>query len=128
MRTIECGLRLMGSWQLGFEVFRHDTKFTDENIVLMLGSMIKQADFLIEHTTKDNWILMECTGIYTFAAVFPEFLCSVDMRAKAIKILLEQLEIQILPDGFQYELSPDYHFVFFLLLLQDFSLDKGVWA
>ncbi len=87
--------------------------------------MYEQAEFLLDHTTGGNWLLMECTGAYTFAVVFPEFKNSAKIRKKAIKILMKELKLQILPDGFQYELSPDYHSVFYSCFYNVFALAKA---
>ena len=109
-RTIETGLRLMYSWQLGFETFRKSNSFSDENICLMLGSMYRQAQHLqANHKKKGNWMLMEMSGLYTFAALFPEFKDSLSMRSYAAGVFGRAIMEQILPDGMHDELSPDYH-------------------
>ncbi len=110
-RTIEAGLRLMGSWECAFEAFRKAPEFTDENLCLMLGSMHRQSAHLIKHKTQGNWLMMEMNGAYTFATLFPEFKDSAATRIEAARILAEALRRQILPDGMHDELSPDYHSV-----------------
>lgn len=112
-RTIEAGLRLMGSWPVAFDIFRHSPEFTDENLCLMLASMHRQAIHLMEHPTSGNWLLMEMNGVYTFATLFPEFRDSAELRVKSARILSDALRGQILPDGMHDELSPDYHSVAF---------------
>ena len=107
-RTIECGIRLLGSWQTAFEIFRHSREFTDENLIMMVGSMYKQAEFLTEHFTGINWVIMEAVGTYTFTVLFPELAGAENLRKTALIRLAQELEIQILPDGFHNELSPDY--------------------
>ncbi len=110
-RTIECGLRLMGSWQTSFNLFRHAHALHDETLVIMLGSMHRQARHLYAHPTGGNWLLMETSGIYNFGALFPEFSDAEELRKVACSWVIRELERQILPDGLQYELSPDYHVV-----------------
>lgn len=112
-RTIECGLRLMGSWQQAFEAFRRTPEFTDENLGLMLASMHRQAAHLMAHRTRGNWLMMEMNGVYAFATVFPEFKDSVAYRKEASAVLAAALRDQILPDGMHDELSPDYHAVIY---------------
>jgi len=110
-RTIECGIRLMNPWQAAFEVFRHSPSLTDEHLLLMVESMRRQAIFLSEHYTQRNFLIMEATGVYTFAALFPEIAGHEQLRQGALEKLTEELESQFLPDGFHNELSPDYFLV-----------------
>lgn len=112
-RTIECGLRLLGSWQAAFNLFRTSPSVSDETLLLMIASMHRQAVHLDAHPTGGNWLMMESNGTYTFCSLFPELSDAERMRAEAGRRLATQLESQILPDGFQYELSPDYHVVTF---------------
>ena len=107
-RTIECGIRLLGVWQTAFEIFRKSREFSDENLLMMIGSMQSQAEFLSTHFTGINWVIMEAVGIYTFAVLFPEITGAENLRKIALDRLKKELEIQILPDGFHNELSPDY--------------------
>ena len=108
-RTIETGLRLMGSWQIAFEVFRKSPSVPDETLALMLASMHEQAHHALNHCTSHNWLLMELNGVHTFAAVFPEFTTSPILRQKSAELLSDEIRKQLLPDGMQFELSPDYH-------------------
>ena len=107
-RTIECGIRLLGAWQTAFEIFRHSREFKDETLLMMIGSMYKQAEFLSTHYTGINWVIMEAVGTYTFTVLFPEIIGVEKLRKTALDRLSAELEIQILPDGFHNELSPDY--------------------
>ena len=111
-RTIETGLRMMNSWNQAFEVFRTSPSFSDENLCLMLGSMCRHARHLREHhRPRTNWLLMEMSGLYTFAVNFPEFKSASAMRSYAAKVFGSAFSSQILPDGMYDELSPDYHLV-----------------
>ena len=116
-RTIETGLRLMGSWQTAFEVFRKSPSVSDETLMLMLASMHEQAVHALEHRTARNWLMMELNGVHTFAVLFPEFKTSAAMRKESATIFCEELKKQILPDGMHNELSPDYHSVVFNCLV-----------
>ena len=112
-RTIETGLRLMGSWQVAFEIFRKSPTVTDETLALMLASMHEQTQHVMTRYTSKNWLMMELNGAHTFAAVFPEFNGTVQIRRKSASLLSAELKKQLLPDGMQNELSPDYHSVVF---------------
>lgn len=107
-RTIECGIRLLGCWQVTFDGFRKSPAIADATILLMIASMHRQVIHLIEHPTTRNWLMMESNGVYTFASLFHEFSDSAANRKTAADRLIAELSTQILPDGMHNELSPDY--------------------
>ena len=111
-RTIEEGVRLMGSWSVAFEAFRKSPAFTDELLLAFVKSAHAQARHLIAHRTGGNWLLMEMTGAYFFALDFPEFEDSESIRREALHVFSKAIREQVLPDGLQFELSPNYHQVF----------------
>lgn len=123
-RTIETGLRLMGSWPLAFEVFRKAPEVSDETLCLMLGSMHRQAVHVMEHKTGGNWLMMEMNGAYFFGTLYPEFKDAEAIRTQSSRILTAALRDQILPDGMQNELSPDYHAVTFNCAFGMYELGK----
>lgn len=129
-RTIETGLRLMGSWQVAFEVFRKSPSLSDTALALMLASMHEQTIHAMEHRTGKNWLMMELNGVHTFAAVFPEFSDSTGLRRKSAEILCGEMKQQLLPDGLQNELSPDYHLVVFSCgaMLYNIAVQNGTLA
>lgn len=123
-RTIEAGLRLMGPWPQAFERFRTSPSLTDEDLCLMLGSMYEQAHHLMAHPTGQNWLLMEMNGVYSFAARFPEFGEAEMLRRESARVLGREMAQQFLPDGYQYELSPDYHLVAYSCFANAYELDR----
>ncbi len=111
-RTIEAGIRLLYSWPSAFEVFRKSPEVSDETLCLMLGSMFEQAEFLRHnHRDRSNWLLMEMSGVYTFASEYPEFKKSKQFRLYAVRLFGKSFCSQMLPDGMHDELSPDYQIV-----------------
>ena len=112
-RTIECGLRLLGSWQVAFDGFRKSPSVDDAALLLMIASMHRQAIHLVKHPTSKNWLMMEANGIYTFSSLFTELADSEANRKIAAGYLLDEVKGQILPDGMHNELSPDYQSVVF---------------
>lgn len=123
-RTIETGLRLMNSWPLAFERFRKSPSLSDEDLRVMLESMHEQALHLMKYQTAKNWLLMEMNGVYTFASYFPEFADSESMRRSSSAVLARELAAQLLPDGWQNELSPDYHIVAWECFSRTYRLDR----
>ena len=110
-RTIECGLRLLGSWPVAYDAFKRSASVHDVTILLMIASMHRQAEHLVLHPTRKNWLMMESNGVFTFSTLFSELSDSMNNRKIAVIRLLDELETQILPDGMHDELSPDYQFV-----------------
>ena len=110
-RTIECGLRLSHSWPIAFDAFKRSENFDDVTLLLMIASMHRQAVHLAEHPKRGNWLMIESGGLYTFSAIFSELADSEKHRRLAAERLIRETAGQILPDGMQYELSPDYHSV-----------------
>ena len=110
-RTIECGIRLLGSWQTAFQIFRRSGEVSDLALLLMLSSMRRQALHLAAHPQSANWLMMECNGIYAFSSLYPEFREAEELRKLSAARVTSEMEKQILPDGMHYELSPDYHSV-----------------
>ena len=110
-RTIECGIRLLGTWPVAYDGLRRSSKVNDITVILMISSFLKQAKHLVAHPTGANWLMMEMNGVYTFSAIFTELKCSTEYRKTAANYLLKELSAQILPDGMHNELSPDYQSV-----------------
>ncbi|MBQ8408868.1 MAG: alginate lyase family protein [Clostridia bacterium] len=128
-RTIECGLRLLGSWQVAFDGFRRSKSVEDVTLLLMIASMHKQSLHLVAHPTGGNWLMMESNGVYTFSALFDELSDSKQNREIATERLFKEMQKQILPDGMHNELSPDYQSVVFHCAVNYYglavSLGKG---
>jgi hypothetical protein len=121
-RTIEEGLRLLGSWSVAFETFRKSPAFTDDLLLAFVRSAHAQARHLLVHGTGGNWLLMEMTGVYVFAVQFPEFPDAAAMRTEALRRFTDAASAQLLPDGLHDELSPDYHNVFYSTVSRIFRL------
>ena len=108
-RTIECGIRMGGSWPEAYHRFLTSPSFTDDDIVLYLKSCLEQARHLRGNPTSGNWLTMEMSGLYAVGALFPELDEAEEFRAYAIRRIHDELATQFLPDGAQVELTPGYH-------------------
>lgn len=108
-RTIECGIRLAGSWPGAYDRFVKSPSLSDDDLILFVKSFLEQAQYLRQNHTGGNWLTMEMNGLYTAGALFPEFSDATDWRDYAAKRLYDDISVQFLPDGAQYELSPGYH-------------------
>ena len=125
-RTLECGLRLLRSWQVAFDSFRHSAEVEDVLLLIMISSMHRQALHLVAHPTGGNWLMMESNGLYAFAALYPELSDALENRNIATTRLLQEMEKQMLPDGMHCELSPDYHKAVFFCAYNFFNLAESV--
>ena len=110
-RTIECGIRLAGSWPEAFYRFLSSSEFSDDDVVTMVKSLVEQARYLLAHPTTGNWLTMEANGMGHVGVLFPEFREAATWRDTAIARLYAELDKQVYPDGAQVELSTGYHFV-----------------
>jgi len=110
-RTIEQGIRLMGSWHKAWRAFAGSPVFDATLKDRFRKAAHAQARHLMAHSTSGNWLMMEMNGVYAFASDFPECADSAALRRESARRLAEALREQVLPDGLQYELSPDYHLV-----------------
>ena len=124
-RTIEEGLRLMCAWPTAEDGFKDSPAFAPELKTRFVAAMQAQAKHLMAHRTSRNWLLMEMTGVYTFAARHPEFPESEGWRKESARIFSDEIRGQVLPDGMQLELSPDYHLVFYGCATRLYRLAKA---
>ncbi|EFC38282.1 predicted protein [Naegleria gruberi] len=108
-RTIEAGIRLSTSWA---EIYhRFLTVLPCDDLHTLVKSIYEQAIYLHTYRTTGNWLTMECNGLFTAGAVFPEFKLSSTWRSIAISTMYNESVAQFLSDGAQYELSTGYHHV-----------------
>lgn len=108
-RTLECGIRMSSSWPNAFHSFLLSPSVTDEDLLLYLHASLEHARYLKKFPTSGNWLTMEMNGLYSIGVVFPEFSEAESWRKEAIDRLYAEVEIQFLPDGAHYELTPAYH-------------------
>jgi hypothetical protein len=108
-RTIECGIRMGQTWPSAFYYFLSLPSFTDEDVCLMVQSMVEHARHLTLWPRGGNWQTMQANGQYHVGVLFPEFKESQAWCDLAIQSLYAELDEQVYPDGAQIELSSGYH-------------------
>ena len=108
-RTIEAGIRMLGSWQYAFHTFYRSPAMTDHAMTMFFKSVWEHAYRLRGFCTGFNWLMMEMNGLIHIAVLYPFFADAAEWRAFAVRRLNEQLEVQIYEDGFQFELTTNYH-------------------
>ena len=108
-RTIECGIRMGQTWPAAFYYFLSSPTFTDDDVCLMVKSMVEHARHLTLWPRGGNWQTMQANGQYHVGVLFPEFKEAQQWRDLAMASLYEELDAQVYPDGAQIELSSGYH-------------------
>lgn len=108
-RTIECGIRMGANWPYVLHSFYQSPAFTDDTLVDWYKSVHEHAVRLHDHHMSGNWFIMEMNGLAHISILYPELKQAAQWRTFALENLREELEKQIYPDGFQFELSTGYH-------------------
>ena len=107
-RTIEAGIRMM-SWIFQISVFINSPAMTDSRITEYFISIYEHGWRLRTKCTHGNWLIMEMHGLLKAALMGDFFVESEEWYEYAVTRLCAELDIQVYPDGFQYELSTNYH-------------------
>lgn len=108
-RTIECGIRMGANWPYILFSFIQSPYFTDDLIVDWFKSIFEHAVRLSHDHMKANWLIMEMNGLAHIGILYPFFRESGVWFEQAVSTLEEELDKQFYKDGFQYELTTNYH-------------------
>lgn len=108
-RTIECGIRMGANWPYILFTFCHTEAFTDDILIDWYKSVWEHGQRLSRNHMTGNWLIMEMNGLAQIGILYPQFCLSEQWLKQACESLEEELDRQIYPDGFQYELTTNYH-------------------
>ncbi len=93
-----------------FLYFVHSPHFTPEFLTEFLVNYHKHAEHILHNYSKQgNHLLFEAQRMFFAGTFFPEFKEAADWRKSGIDILNREIDIQVYPDGGQFELDPHYH-------------------
>ena len=114
-RPLDSAIRISISWPDAYYHFRDSPSFTPEANWTYLKLNYEHA-LLLTHDLANlnrtgNWSTTECGGLYIIGALFPEFRDAATWRQKSIDRLTLEFNRIVMPDGFEAELTPTYHFV-----------------
>jgi heparan-sulfate lyase len=114
-RTLDAAIRMLDSWPYAYYHVLNSPSFTPEAQWTYL-KLIRDHGVLLEDGLKDpsrtgNWVATECFGLYTVATLYPELRDSARWRQVAIDRILKEMNRAVPPDGFEAELTPNYHMV-----------------
>lgn len=106
--TLNAGIRMAVNWQYALHSFYRCEVFTDDLLTDWYKSVWEHGDWLRKHHRHGNWLIMEMNGLAHIGLLYPLFKESKNWLDYAIDKLKKETQIQIYPDGFQYELATDY--------------------
>ena len=107
-RTIEAGIRL-GTWTDAIHMMIRAKSLSDHAITLFFLSVCEHGYRLRYFNTGYNWLIIEMSGLFKVGIFYPFLKEGRALTEYAFSRLEEQLEVQVYPDGFQYELTTGYH-------------------
>ncbi|MCE0496589.1 MAG: heparinase II/III family protein [Methylacidiphilales bacterium] len=113
-RTLEVAIRMNNSWPNAYFHFLNSPSFTPDAQWIYLRSVYDHAVVLqrgLENSARSgNHVTTECSGLYTVGALFPEFRKAEKWRRIALDRESVEIGRMVLPDGFESELTPGYHY------------------
>ncbi|WP_235294008.1 alginate lyase family protein [Portibacter lacus] len=108
-RSIEAGVRGR-NWTTLFYRFLHSKHFNDEVLIAFLNSCYDHAEYLMTaYSAGSNWALIEAEGLAFIAFTFPEFKNAAGWKDEAIRRFNIEIDNQVNADGYQQELTMNYH-------------------
>ena len=111
-RTLEAGLRMGTRWPTFINIFIHSPSVPDRTWVNMFKSIWEHGYRLMKNNSQrghNNWIITEMVGLATMGVCSPFMTDSEHWLDFALRVLKEEIDAQIYPDGMQVELTSGYH-------------------
>lgn len=134
-RRIEAGIRCE-TWIKSFECFKNSPAVTPQFLGKFINSLYQHATYLdagfSDFSKTSNWGVLEFQGLLNAALFLSDFQMADRWKNDAIAHLACCANLQVLPDGSQWEHSPMYHNEVFHCLLnvnylaQKFNLELPV--
>ena len=106
-RTIDAGIRA-SRWVAQFPAFARSSQVSDEFITRYFISVWEHGQRLRTHTTSGNWLFIELGALMHVSMAYPFLNDAAEWRAFSARRQREEVERQVYPDGFQYELTTAY--------------------
>ena len=108
-RTIECGIRMSLAWPTILHNLQGSPALTDDFLTDWYKSVYEHGDILSRYPTTGNWLIMEMSGLLHIGVLYHCFKRANEWFDMGRRKMVEELYIQVYPDGFQNELSTGYH-------------------
>ncbi len=101
------------SWTWALHFFRRSAALTPETLLSIAKFLYLNAShletYLSTYYSPNTHLTGEALGLFYLGTLFPEFKDSVRWRRTGLRILVEQLEPHVQPDGVYFEQSSYYH-------------------
>jgi len=127
-RTLDASGRVSGSWPYAYYHFINSPAFTPDAQWVYLRVMLDHADLLkkgLEVPGREgNWVAAECYALYTMGVLFPELKEADAWRKFALERLTVEANCTVPADGFESELTPNYHYFSLSSLVGPLKLAK----
>lgn len=127
-RNLEMGGRLGNSWPFCIHAFLKSKSVTNETWMRIFQAVWEQTDWLSQKFTNRNWIIHELYGVLSTGVYFPFFKKADHWIAVSLSRLIEELHIQVYPDGiatdrsFTYQRSNLHYYVKIIQLLNTYGI------
>jgi hypothetical protein len=113
-RTLDASERMYDAWPYCYAHFLNSPAFTPAAQWIYLRSVldhvrILKAGLAVPGRTG-NWVASECYALYAIGALFPELKEASQWRDLATARMVEEMDHCVPPDGFEAELTPNYHY------------------
>jgi len=112
--TMDVAIRVV-NWIWGYYFFKDSPKVTDEFLLKLLKSLLIHGRH-IRANLEGNWsgvngnhYLSDIVGLLYLGVMFPDFKEAKRWREFGIKELVREMEMQVYPDGVDFEASTSYH-------------------
>ncbi|MFC1461612.1 heparinase II/III family protein, partial [Verrucomicrobiota bacterium] len=79
------------------------------HILKSVHDQLHYLDMVVPEAGNSNWVTIGTRCQLSTLAFFPAFRDTVQLATTAYKRLAATLDVQVLPDGVQFELAPGYH-------------------
>lgn len=109
--VLEVAFRV-NTWIWAFYYFRSSATFDDKTCVALLKGLLAHGRYLdanLELHVRNNHLLLEAKALAMLGLLFPEFKRAEKWRRRGLRILCQQVEKQVCPDGVHGERSTFYH-------------------
>lgn len=111
-RTIEAGIRCE-NWIKSFMYFKNSSHLNARILAKLIISLYDHAKYLHESYDNfrrlSNWGVLENHGMFMVSVFLPELLEAKKFRNDSLARLREEINLQVMRDGTQWEQSPMYH-------------------
>ena len=126
-RTIEAGIRMTLNWHYALFAFYRSPYMTDHVITTFMRSICDHG-YRLRHfgSGGGNWRAMEMAGLAHIAMLFPFLKEAAAWGKHAFSVMEVELDNQIYADGFQFELSTNYHDVVVMNYHRVFATARAV--